>query len=325
MPTIRSPHKGSMQFWPRKRASKPYARVRRYSKKVKEAKLLGFAGYKVGMTQVVLLDNHPTSMTKGEEIVVPATIIECPPLRIAAIRFYKTKDGKEYVAEEVLVANDKDLGRRLSVPKETSEKKLSELESRISEFSDVRAIVYTKPSLTGIGKKVPEIFETALGGSLTEKLAYLKSKIGKDIFVNEIFSDGQNVDIHAVTKGKGIQGPVRRFGVAIRSHKSEKTKRGPGSLADWCSQAHIMYRVAHAGQMGYQLRTEYNKLLIKIGNDNTNPNSGFLHYGLVRNSYVLIKGSVPGSTKRLIRFNFPVRENKSVPEGAYEFRGIIKK
>ncbi|MEM0230950.1 MAG: 50S ribosomal protein L3 [Candidatus Woesearchaeota archaeon] len=325
MPTKRSPHKGSMQFWPRKRASKPYARVRRYPANVKEAKLLGFAGYKVGMVQVVLLDNYPTSMTKGEEIVVPATIIECPPLRLAAIRFYRNKNGKLSVAEEVLVANDKDLARRLTIPKESYEKKLAQLESKLDEFTDIRAVVYTKPSLTGIGKKKPEVFEVALGGSLAEKLSYLKSKIGKDILVNEVFSDGQNLDVHAVTKGKGIQGPVRRFGVAIRSHKSEKTKRGPGSLADWCSQAHIMYRVAHAGQMGYQLRTEYNKLLLKIGNDNINLKSGFPHYGIVKNSYVIIKGSVAGSPKRLIRFNLPVRENKKMPEGAYEFRGIIQK
>ena len=55
--------------------------------------------------------------------------------------------------------------------------------------------------------------------------------------------------------------------------------------------------------MGYQQRTEFNKRVIKIGEnpDGINPAGGFLHYGLVRNNYVLIKGSIPGPAKRLIR------------------------
>jgi len=324
MPTKRSPRKGSMQFWPRKRAARPYARIRKYSNVKMECTLLGFAGYKAGMLQAVFSDNAPTSITKGEEVVMPVTIIECPPLRIAAIRFYSISNGKERVANEVLVAtNDKDLARRLSLPKESFEKKLGELGSKISEFSDVRAMVYTKPGLTGIGKKKPEVFETGLSGTAQEKLDYLKARIGKDISVSEILSDGQNVDIHAVTKGKGIQGPVKRFGVAIRAHKSEATKRGPGSLSDWCSQGKIMYRVAHAGQMGYQLRTEYNKLILKVGKEQISPKCGFPHYGKLRNPYVLIKGSVAGSRNRLVRLNFPIREKKKTVEGAYQLKNLI--
>ena len=57
------------------------------------------------------------------------------------------------------------------------------------------------------------------------------------------------------------------------------------------------------GQVGFQHRTEFNKRIIKIGDnpDEINPAGGFLHYGLVRNSYVLIKGSIPGPAKRLVR------------------------
>jgi len=325
MPTTRNPRRGSMQFWPRKRAKRPYARIREYSRDKKECSLLGFAGYKVGMVQLTAMDNRPTSMTKGEEIIIPATIIECPPIRIASIRFYKNTSNGLNVVTEIFVGNEKELEKKIKLSKKSSETKIKEIEGKLNDFNDIRAIVYTKPGMTGIGKKKPEVFETMLSGDNNSKFAYLKERIGKDIAVDNIIKEGQTVDLHAITKGKGIQGPVKRFGVAIRSHKSEKTKRGPGSLSDWCSQGQIMYRVAHAGQMGYHQRTEYNKLVLKIGKDSINTKHGFEHYGMIKNPYIMIIGSVAGSNKRLIRINHPIREKKKLPEGALQVKNILSK
>ena len=73
MPNVRKPRAGSMQYWPRKRAKKETARVRSYAK-IKEAKPLGFAGYKAGMTHVLVTDNRAKSQTKGEKISMPVTV-----------------------------------------------------------------------------------------------------------------------------------------------------------------------------------------------------------------------------------------------------------
>ena len=64
--------------------------------------------------------------------------------------------------------------------------------------------------------------------------------------------------------------------------------------------------------MGYHTRTEYNKLVTKISNDisKINPKSGFIRYGLIKNDYLLLKGSVPGSVKRTIIITEPARANK---------------
>ena len=64
--------------------------------------------------------------------------------------------------------------------------------------------------------------------------------------------------------------------------------------------------------MGYNLRTEYNKDLILIDSNPTkvNPKGGFMHYGLVRSDYVLLKGSVPGSRNRLVTFTKNIRAVK---------------
>jgi large subunit ribosomal protein L3 len=171
-------------------------------------------------------------------------------------------------------------------------------------------VVYTQPKEVMIGKKKPELFEVAIGGTVADQLKYATAKMGKEIPVTEVFSTGSIVDIHAVTTGRGLQGSVKRFGVAIRAHKSEKTKRGVGSTAGgWSAQQHTMYRVAKAGQTGYHTRTEYNKKIMLIDSDATkvNPKGGFIRYGEVKNTYVLIKGSVAGPEKRMIRFNKAIR------------------
>ena len=76
-----------------------------------------------------------------------------------------------------------------------------------------------------------------------------------------------------------------------------------------------MYRIAHAGKMGYHTRTEHNKLILKISDnvDEINPKGGFINYGLVKNNYILVKGSVAGHKKRLIRLNLAMRPNEKSP------------
>ena len=73
-----------MQFWPRKRAKSilPSANWPAFRNISGDgARILGFIGYKVGMTHLLINDNNPHSLTKGTEIFCPVTIVECPPLK----------------------------------------------------------------------------------------------------------------------------------------------------------------------------------------------------------------------------------------------------
>jgi large subunit ribosomal protein L3 len=323
MPSIRSPRKGSMQYWPRKRAKSEIARVRTWPVS-KEIKMLGFAGYKAGMTHISIIDNSQ-SKNKGEKISVPVTIIECPPMRIAGVRAYKKTEDSSIAAKEVLAAPSKDLSRRLNISKKKSV--LDDLEKELGVMSDLMLIVETQPKKTGIGKKKPELFEMGVGGSsIEEKFNYVKENIGKELKVTDVFESGAVLDIKSITIGKGYQGPVKRFGVSIRGRKSEKTKRGPGSLGGWIAQGHSMYRVAFAGQMGYHRRTEYNKQILHISDkpEEVNPAGGIVRYGTVRNQFILVKGSIGGPKKRLIRFNLALRKKNTHYPSAPELKEIIK-
>ena len=314
-----------MQFWPRVRSKYTTPRIRNWSPSA-EAKLLGFAGYKVGMTHLLINDNQTHSITRSKDIFCPVTVIECPPIKTASIIFYKkTKNGSEIVSEIFSGSLDKEMEKKITTHnKKGKEAEAGELALRAqhaADFDFLRMLCYTQPKLTSIGKKLPETFEIAVGGTKEQQLSYAKEKLGKEIRVNETFREGQLLDVHSITKGKGFQGPVRRFGVQLRHHKSEKSRRNPGTLGAWRAQGHIMWRTAHAGKMGYHLRTEYNKWLIKIGNNagEINANGGFINYGLVNNTYILVKGSVAGAKNRLIKLTSPIRQKISTeaPQVSY--------
>lgn len=301
-----------MQFWPRKRAASSHARIRTWNAG-KDAKPLGFAGYKVGMTHLIVTDNTPTSPTKGEPVAMPVTVVECPPLKVAGVRCYHSRNHKPVLATQVWADKlDKDLSRALALPKQ-SKTKIDSLKPEL--FSEFRLFVHTQPRLARL-KKTPEVFEIGIGGNAAQQLEYAKTVLGKDLKITDVFAQGQQVDSHSISTGKGLQGPVKRFGVSIRSHKSEKTKRGPGSLGPW--HGNFNWPVAHAGQMGYHQRTEYNKHIIQIGEDpaKINPAGGFMHYGNIVSPYLVIKGSLPGPAKRLIKLTTPLRANKHLPKEA---------
>ncbi len=293
-----------MGVWPRKRAKKQTARVRSWN--VKEQGLLAFPAYKARMTRVIATDTGKNSQTKGETIVIPATVLECPPVKIYSVRGY-TKDAYgEKAAAEVVVGKDKHLWRAL-VTKKTDEEALKQFDPK--KFSRITVVLLTQPSKTGIGQKKPQIFEAGVGGSNEQALAWINDHVGKEIAVTDVFKEGDYADAHGITTGRGFQGPVKRFGISLKPHKSEKGRRAPATLGGWSGQQHFMYRVAHAGQMGYHRRVQFNNFILKIGDDPAlvNPAGGIPYYGLVKNQYVVVKGSIQGPKKRMITLTKPVK------------------
>ncbi len=313
------PRRGSLAFSPRKRARDVVPRIRSWPDYEGEPKLLGFAGYKAGMTHVIMIDDRKNSPTYGEEISVPVTVLECPPLRVAGIRVYKNTVYGLQIAKEVWTTElDEHLSRRLPLPKKinTDVESLKEIE----DVAEVRLITYTQPYLiTGVPSKTPEVMEYKVGGSdISSVLDYAISKLGKEIRVGEVFQEGAFIDVIAITKGKGFQGPVKRWGVITldAKHARSSKHRRVGTLGPW-TPARVRWTVPQAGQMGFHQRTEYNKRIIKIGSngEEITPEGGFVHYGVVRSDYILVSGSVPGPVKRLIRMRDAIRPPRYTYEG----------
>jgi large subunit ribosomal protein L3 len=305
-----------MQYWPRKRAKKQQARVRSWPDSTTDG-LLGFAAYKVGMTHVMGVNNRKKSTNEGEEIPYPVTILEAPPMRIVTARFYQQQGSNQRVATEVFLGDHNDLDRKLDVPDTAGD-----LPDDVSDYDNITVTVHTQPGKTGMGKKVPDIYEVHLGGAVEDQLAWIEEHVGTDIPVSDVFAPGDLADTHGITKGKGTQGPVKRFGIGLKPHKSEKGRRRPGTLGGWSGQQHFMYRVPQAGQHGYHLRTQYNNQIFKISDDvdEINVDGGYKHYGNVKSTYIMVKGSVQGPSKRPLLLTAPIRapdEEDPLPDITY--------
>ncbi len=325
MAKIHRPRRGSLAYSPRKRAKSEVPRIRSWLEEGK-ARLAGFAGYKAGMTHVLMIDDRPRSLTEGMEISVPVTVLEIPPMNVVAVRAYEKFNGGMRPAAEAWAENlSPELSRALTVPKKTHGSSLAEMQALGEEIADIRVVAHTNPMLiSGVPKKVPELMEIPVSGSsMTDRLAFAQGLLGQQIPISSVFELGDLLDASAVTKGKGTQGPVRRWGIAIAKRKHARTGklRHVGNLGPW-HPAHISWRVPQLGQMGYHQRTEFNKRLMFIGTDGTEitPEGGFPGYGVVRNQYILVKGSLPGPIKRLVRIRHAIRpgmNNVKAPELIY--------
>lgn len=292
-----------------KRAKKIYPRMKHSPQLEIVQKKMGatikpveFAGYKAGMTHVIIIDARKRSVTHGMEVSKAVSVFECPPLYVFGVKLYG-KNINKFVDIGMIWAKDlkKDISRRLDAPKKTHSQ-FSDFEGRLGDVADIRIVVQTQPRETAIEKKKPEIFELDLSGSVEDKWKYAKEKLGKELDVSEVFSEGEYLDVKAVTKGKGYQGPVKRFNIKIRSRKNKLKIRHLGTMGPVTPSRVLPGAVAQAGQMGFQTRTEFNKRLVKIGNDGVNVKGGFINYGEVKKNYIFIEGSVPGSKKRLVFF-----------------------
>jgi large subunit ribosomal protein L3 len=295
------PRRGSMGYSPRKRSRSAIPRIHSWPDGGEKPKLQGFAGYKAGMSHVFIRDYRPASTTSGQEVVVPISVIEAPPMKIVAVRIYRaTPYGLKTIGEI----------------RDTKQKSL--------DGDEIRVLAHAQPSkLTGVSKKKPEAMEIRIGGgTFKERIEYAKKLLGKEVDITEVANEGDMIDIIGVTKGKGFQGHVKRWGVKLLTHKNSKHRRMIGTLGPW-HPSWVRSDVPQAGQMGYHRRTEYNKRVLKIGDngEDITPNGGFPHYGVIRNKYLVIHGSIPGPVKRLVRVRDAIRYTKGVkiekPEVTY--------
>lgn len=303
-----------MAHRPRKRASSQNARV--YWQSSADKRVLGFAGYKVGMTHVSYVDDTE-SPTKGQEITSAATVVEVPPMVVYGVRCY---DHTSSIGD--ILTSDEKVRKLAGFTKPLKPKEINP-----ESVEDARLLVFAMPSKTKFGKKHIEKMELGCGGKDSkEKLEFCKSLVGKELKISDVFKPGEQVDIVTISIGKGWQGAVKRFGVSIQRRKATGKRRHVGTLGQW-HPAYVLYTVPQAGQTGYHKRTELNKRIMKISQkpEEINPSSGFPQYGFVRNDFVILKGSIPGPAKRLVKLRLAVRPTGPAKEPQVSFVSMTPK
>ena len=312
-----APRRGSLAFYPRVRAKSEEARVRNWPELNDNTSLLGFAGFKAGQIQVMTIDDKEKTPNFGKQLDNSSTVIATPPINIIGIRCYK----KDVYGEKAFIdAYSKDLPKGLERKFKTkyNEKSFETIESSFQLISSFFAIASVFPKKANLSQKKPFVFEIGVSGKDNKsKYEYLKGILGKEIKISDVFQNGQLIDISGITRGKGVEGPITRFGVKRKQHKSRKSVRALGTLGP-ISPAVVMYSVPRQGQRGFHQRTEYNKRILLVSSDGSsqaaslskasiNPPGGFKHFGVVTTDYIVVRGSIPGVPKRLVKMRQPIR------------------
>ncbi|MFH1390716.1 MAG: 50S ribosomal protein L3 [Candidatus Diapherotrites archaeon] len=312
------PRSGSLAYYPRVRAKRQLANFSTYPTiETESSKPINFFGFKAGMITIFGKNSHEKSVNFGVDTAIPATIIECPPIKIIGARAYKkTIDGLKVLGEATIDKPGKHLREKIKAFKKQGKKKkeaktyskFEDLEKFKEKTVKVVLLSELQPSQTGIGKKKADVAELNLNGTVEQQLAFAKEKFGKEIRINDVFEAQEFIDVKAVNKGKGFQGPVKRFGIKIQRPKAKK-HRAVGSIGPW-HPATVMWTVPRPGQMGYHTRTEYNKRILFVENDpkTISPPQGLTNYGVLKSDFIVVVGSVPGPAKRTIALRHAIRK-----------------
>lgn len=105
---------------------------------------------------------------------------------------------------------------------------------------------------------------------------------GQVIAAQDVFSEGQFVDVAAISKGKGFAGTVKRhnFRTQDASHGNSRSHRVPGSIGQNQTPGRVFKGKKMAGHMGAKRVTTQSLQLVRID---------------AERNLVLIKGAIPGA------------------------------
>lgn len=336
-----APRHGSLQYLPKKRTKHHRGRIRSFPRDDTSLPphLTAFIGYKAGMTHVVREIERPGSKLHKKEAVEAVTVLEAPPMVVVGIVGYvSTPNGLRTLSTVWATHLSDEVKRRFYKNWYRSKRKaftkyakkaaakpqvISEEIERIKQHASViRILAHTQTKKLRLRQKVANLMEIQVnGGAVADKVDFAHGLFEKEIPIEQVFGEGETLDVCAATKGHGYVGVVARWGVTRLPRKTHRGLRKVACIGSW-HPARVKFTVARAGQQGYHHRTEINKRVLRIGKKENaatsastesdltekgiNPVGGFPHYGWVNEDWIMLKGSIAGSKKR------PITLRKSV-------------
>ncbi len=298
-----APRRGSLAYRPRGRAKSLVPRVRTWPRiEAEKPTLLGFPGYKAGTAHVITVDDRAKTPNFGKPLFNLSSVLTLPDAQVVGLRLYGHENGHDQAVGDV-----KESGKALD--------KLP-----LDRATRVAAVISSIPRDVGLSQKKPVVMEVGVsGGDLKAQTEFVLGLLGKKVKFTDVFKAGMYVDVLGITKGKGYEGPVTRFGVKRKQHKSRKSVRAVGVIGPWHPAA-VMYTIARAGQMGFHQRAETGKRILLTGSASANPITppgGFQHFGNVTGEYAVVRGSVPGPARRFVMVRIRTRgvsRNQAPPQ-----------
>jgi len=107
-------------------------------------------------------------------------------------------------------------------------------------------------------------------------------KLGQEVLIQDVFVEGDYLDVIGNSKGKGFQGVVKRYnfaGVGEATHGQHNRLRAPGSIGGASYPSRVFKGMRMAGRMGGNRVKVLNLRVLKI---------------IPEENLVLVNGSIPG-------------------------------
>ncbi|HHW49325.1 MAG TPA: 50S ribosomal protein L3 [Clostridiaceae bacterium] len=200
-----------------------------------------------------------TQIFKEDGAVVPVTVIEAGPCTVVQ---KKTPENDGYSAVKV-------------------------------GFEDVKEKKLNKPE-RGIFLKANVPPKKYLREFRVDELE--KFEVGQNITVSDMFEAGDKVDVSGISKGKGFQGVIKRFGQSRgRMSHGSKYHRRVGSMSANTNPARVFKGKKLPGHMGAEKVTVQNLEVVRVDGER---------------NLLLVKGAVPGVKGGLLVIKEAVKSGK---------------
>jgi len=105
---------------------------------------------------------------------------------------------------------------------------------------------------------------------------------GQALTAQDVFKEGQFVDVSAISKGKGFQGVIKRYNFRTQdaTHGNSLSHRAPGSIGQNQTPGRVFKGKKMSGHMGAKRITTQSLRLVRIDSER---------------NLVLIRGAIPGA------------------------------
>ena len=211
----------------------------------------GLIGKKIGMTSIFTEDGKN----------VACTVIEAGPCVITQV---KTEESDGYDALQLGFAEAREKNTSNPMKGHFSKAKTTP-KRKVVEFRDF-----------DLDSLIPPTDENGEALEITEK------SLGSSLLIEDVFTEGDIVDVIGTSKGKGFQGVVKRHGfkgVNDATHGQHNRQRAPGSIGAASYPAKVFKGMRMAGRTGGDRVKTRNLEILKIFPDK---------------NLLLIKGAVAG-------------------------------
>ncbi|WP_373803337.1 50S ribosomal protein L3 [Bacteroides heparinolyticus] len=218
---------------------------------------------KVGMTQIF----------NEAGVLVPVTVLQAGPCVITQV---KTEENDGYNSVQVAYGQ---IRTKLVNKARAGHLAKAGVEKTVIKKGESQREVYTT------GRFIREFrFENAADYAV------------KDEIKADIFAAGDMIDASAISKGKGFQGAIKRFG-STRGPMSHGSKfhRHHGSNGSSSDPSHVFKGKKMPGHMGAKKVTTQNLEIVRVD---------------LENNLILVKGAVPGAKKALVTLKETVKAGK---------------